>query len=159
MKCFKTFFSLGLGSFLVVMEVKRETDILIISDVFLPVYFLVVRKTAGQHTELLTFKFIILWTQVCTLLLIVTYDCFLDGGCVDTGIQVSSNTLKYLEVSSVGKEILLILVPLLLTQEQLKTQIRFTSVVKRSEVKYWAVKTISKKVIKARANYLLEWNV
>lgn len=39
---------------------KKREDILMISDVFLPLYFPVVRKIAGQHTKLLTFKFTIL---------------------------------------------------------------------------------------------------
>lgn len=63
MKIFKTF-SLGLGSFLVLVEVKIETDMLIISDVFFPLYFPAVRKTAGQYTKPLTSKFTIFWTHV-----------------------------------------------------------------------------------------------
>lgn len=52
--------SLGLGSFLV--EAKIEADILMISDIFLPLYF-----TAKQRIKLLTSKKTIFWTwnSVC----------------------------------------------------------------------------------------------
>lgn len=43
---------------------SKKTDRLTISDVFLPLYFPVVRKTAGQRTKLLTSKFTIFWTHV-----------------------------------------------------------------------------------------------
>ena len=46
------------GSWLFLGNVRRkiEADILMISDVFLPLYFPVVRKTAEQHIKLLTSK-------------------------------------------------------------------------------------------------------
>lgn len=47
MRCFKL--SLGLGSFLV--EAKIEADILMISDIFLPLYF-----TAKQHIKTIDFQ-------------------------------------------------------------------------------------------------------
>lgn len=60
MKYFKTYLSLGLGSFLAMMEIKRERDILMVSDVLLPLYYPLVRKIAGQHIKLLISKFTIL---------------------------------------------------------------------------------------------------
>lgn len=105
MKIFKTF-SLGLGSFLVLVEVKIETDMLIISDVFFPLYFPAVRKTAGQYTKPLTSKFTIFWTHVVCQLAV---DChiwplvffFFSPSCwicrQRKGLQVFSDALKHLE--------------------------------------------------------------
>lgn len=58
MKCFKTYLSLGLDSFLAMIEIKR--DRYMISDVFLPLYYPMVRKIAGQHIKLLIYKVTVL---------------------------------------------------------------------------------------------------